>query len=187
MPYAFFLILLALALIIYLAWAAKNLIFYIKVPRDTALIVTGPGTKTRVHFDGATVWPLLNKKTFVPMPYLPVKMLFLSRDALVCRNGVRAEVRVVFYLKLKAKSDDVLQALETMELFGIADVNAVSNRYKARFTQTLRDAVRELDFQQIMDDRAAFCRQLTQTANYNLNGYKIEEVCLEYFKQIPET
>lgn len=147
--YPFFLILLALALIIYLAWAAKNLIFYIKVPRDTALIVTGPGTKTAVHFKGATVWPLFHKKAFVTMPYLPVKVLLLSRDAPVCRDNIEVEVRAAFYLKLNAKAQDVLTALETMGIHSIDDVNVVTKVFKARFAEALRIAVKEQDFEQL--------------------------------------
>lgn len=182
--YPFFLILLALMLIIYLTWAAKNLVFYIKVPRNTALIITGPGAKTAVHFKSATVWPLIHKKAFVPMPYLPVKILLLSRDALTCRDDITVEVRATFYLKLNAKAQDVLMALETMGFHSIDNVNVVTKVFKARFAETLRVAVKEQDFGQIMDDRAAFCRRLEKTAGADLSGYKLEEVCLEYFKPV---
>ena len=170
MGYAVFLALISIAIILWLAWAAKHLIFYINVPQDTALLVTGPGAKTTVHFKGAAVWPLVNQKTFVPMPYLPVKILLLSRDAPVCRDNIRAEVRATFYLKLKAKPQDVLLALETMGLYGIADTQAVSRVFKSRFAAALCRAASEQDFEQIMADRAAFCKQLATTANADLSG-----------------
>lgn len=182
-----FVLLLAGAAFLVLALAAVLKTCYIKVPRGLALIVSGPGGKSRVYFSGAFVCQLLCQKEFMRLPLLTLALDRRGREGLTCRDGLRADISLVFYLKVREAGQDVLRAADVLGAAQASDPARVSELFSARFAEALKICARQFDLARIIDDRRAFGQYLAEAIGTELNGYTLLGVAVDHLEQTPES
>ena len=83
--------------------------FYIKVPQGTALIVNDLSSTPKVHFTGALVYPVIYKKEFMRISLITIEVDRRGKDGLICRDNMRADINVAFYLRVNETPQDVLK------------------------------------------------------------------------------
>ena len=88
--------------------------FYVKVPQGTALIVNDLSSTPKVHFTGALVYPVIYKKEFMRISLITLEVDRRGKDGLICRDNMRADINVAFYLRVNETAQDVLKVAKAI-------------------------------------------------------------------------
>ena len=160
--------------------------FYIKVPQGTALIVNDMSTTPKVHFTGALVYPVIYKKEFMKISLITLEIDRRSKDGLICRDNLRADITVAFYLRVNETSTDVLKVAKAIGAERASDRIAVNELFNAKFSEALKTAGKQFDFVQLFEERQNFRDRILEVIGNDLNGYVLEDVAIDYLEQTPK-
>ncbi|AWM80183.1 hypothetical protein DKL61_07310 [Gammaproteobacteria bacterium ESL0073] len=171
------------ALIILVVLIVKS--FYIKVPQGTALIVNTLSSIPKVSFTGALVYPVIYKKEFMKISLITLEIDRRGSEGLICRDNIRADITVAFYLKVNATQDDVLKVAKSVGADRASDHAAVATLFNAKFSEALKTAGKKFDFEELFSDRKRFRDSIIEAIGDDLNGYSLEDAAIDYLDQTP--
>lgn len=172
--------------IVIIGLAAMLKAFYVKVPQGTALIVNGLGSQPKVHFTGAIVYPVIYKKEYMRISLLTLEIDRRGKDGLICRDNLRADITVAFYIKVNPKPEDVLLVAKAVGADRASDTNAVGNLFNAKFSEALKTVGKQFDMHQLFEDRLNFRQRIVEVIGSDLNGYTLEDVAIDFLEQTPK-
>ena len=97
-------------------------LFYIKVAQGTALIVNDMSSTPKVHFTGALVYPIIHKKELMNISLITLDVDRRGRDGLICKDNMRADISVAFYLRVNETAEDVLRVAKSIGADRASDI-----------------------------------------------------------------
>ncbi|MEX0447802.1 hypothetical protein [Xenorhabdus sp. SGI246] len=181
-----FLIIIATIIIVILGFFGLFKAFYIKVPQGTALIVNDMSSQPKVHFTGALVYPIIYKKEFMRISLLTLEVDRRGKDGLICKDNLRADITVAFYLRVNETTEDVLKVAKSIGVERASDHNAVSTLFSAKFSEALKTVGKQLELAKLFEDRQNFRDRIVDVIGKDLNGYALEDVAIDYLEQTPK-
>jgi len=161
--------------------------FYIKVPQGTALIVNDRTSTPKVHFTGAMVWPVIYMKEFMRISLITLEIDRRGKDGLICRDNMRADITVAFYLRVNETQEDVLRVAKSIGVERASDRTAVNELFNAKFSEALKTVGKRFDFVQLFEERQSFRDRIVEVIGNDLNGYVLEDVAIDYLEQTPKS
>jgi uncharacterized membrane protein YqiK len=159
--------------------------FYIKVPQGTALIVNDMTSKPKVHFTGALVYPVIYKKEFMKISLITFDVERRGKDGLICKDNLRADICVAFYLRVNETTEDVLKVAKSIGVDRASDQKAVSSLFSAKFSEALKTVGKQFELSKLFEDRMNFRERIIDVIGKDLNGYALEDVAIDYLEQTP--
>ena len=160
--------------------------FYIKVPQGTALIVNDLSSTPKVHFTGALVYPVIYKKEFMQISLITLEVDRRGKDGLICKDNMRADITVAFYLRVNETQQDVLKVAKSIGVERASDKQAVNELFNAKFSEALKTVGKQIDFVKLFENRQEFRDRIVQVIGNDLNGYILEDVAIDYLEQTPK-
>jgi uncharacterized membrane protein YqiK len=160
--------------------------FYIKVPQGTALIVNDMSSMPKVHFTGALVYPIIYKKEFMKISLITLEVDRRGKDGLICRDNMRADITVAFYLRVNETQQDVLKVAKAIGVDRASEKNAVNELFNAKFSEALKTVGKKIDFVALFENRQEFRDRIVEVIGNDLNGYVLEDVAIDYLEQTPK-
>ncbi|HTO20795.1 MAG TPA: flotillin family protein [Pseudomonas sp.] len=160
--------------------------FYIKVPQGTALIVNDLSSTPKVHFTGALVYPVIYLKEFMKISLITLEVDRRGKDGLICRDNLRADITVAFYLRVNETQEDVLKVAKAIGVDRASDRGAVNELFNAKFSEALKTVGKQFDFVQLFEERQSFRDRIVEVIGNDLNGYVLEDVAIDYLEQTPK-
>ncbi len=160
--------------------------FYIKVPQGTALIVNDMSSTPKVHFTGALVYPVIYKKEFMKISLITLEVDRRGKDGLICRDNMRADITVAFYLRVNETQQDVLKVAKAIGVERASDKAAVNELFNAKFSEALKTVGKQIDFVKLFENRQEFRDRIVEVIGNDLNGYILEDVAIDYLEQTPK-
>lgn len=157
--------------------------FYIKVPQGTALIVNDMSSMPKVHFTGALVYPVIYLKEFMRISLITLEVDRRGKDGLICRDNMRADITVAFYLRVNETQEDVLKVAKAIGVDRASDRAAVNELFNAKFSEALKTVGKQFDFVQLFENRQDFRDRIVEIIGNDLNGYVLEDVAIDYLEQ----
>ncbi|MBD9414831.1 flotillin family protein [Pseudomonas sp. PDM16] len=157
--------------------------FYIKVPQGTALIVNDMSSTPKVHFTGALVYPVIYLKEFMKISLITLEVDRRGKDGLICKDNMRADITVAFYLRVNETQEDVLKVAKAIGVDRASDRGAVNELFNAKFSEALKTVGKQFDFVQLFENRQDFRDRIVETIGNDLNGYVLEDVAIDYLEQ----
>jgi uncharacterized membrane protein YqiK len=157
--------------------------FYIKVPQGTALIVNDMSSTPKVHFTGALVYPVIYLKEFMRISLITLEVDRRGKDGLICKDNMRADITVAFYLRVNETQEDVLKVAKAIGVDRASDRAAVNELFNAKFSEALKTVGKQFDFVQLFENRQDFRDRIVETIGNDLNGYVLEDVAIDYLEQ----
>ncbi|WP_137974235.1 flotillin family protein [Pseudomonas sp. F(2018)] len=157
--------------------------FYIKVPQGTALIVNDMSSTPKVHFTGALVYPVIYLKEFMRISLITLEVDRRGKDGLICKDNMRADITVAFYLRVNETQEDVLKVAKAIGVDRASDRAAVNELFNAKFSEALKTVGKQFDFVQLFENRQEFRDRIVETIGNDLNGYVLEDVAIDYLEQ----
>ncbi|MGQ7956622.1 hypothetical protein ACUTAF_02700 [Pseudomonas sp. SP16.1] len=157
--------------------------FYIKVPQGTALIVNDMSSTPKVHFTGSLVYPVIHLKEFMKISLITLEVDRRGKDGLICRDNLRADITVAFYLRVNETQEDVLKVAKAIGVDRASDRAAVNELFNAKFSEALKTVGKQFDFVQLFENRQEFRDRIVEVIGNDLNGYVLEDVAIDYLEQ----
>ena len=174
---------IAFALVVIFGLIGLFKAFYRKVEQGTALIVNDMSTTPKVHFTGALIIPVLYKAEEMQISLINLEIDRRGKEGLICKDNMRADIRVNFYLRVNEKAEDVLKVAKTVGAARASDKNAVDALFNAKFSEALKTVGKRFDFVDLFEKRQEFRDAIVEVIGKDLNGYVLEDVAIDYLEQ----
>ncbi len=161
--------------------------FYIKVEQGTALIINTLRNKPKVTFTGGMVLPIIHMKELMKISLITLEVDRRSKDGLICKDNMRADITVAFYLRVNETEQDVLRVAKAVGTQRASDNRAVYDLFAAKFSEALKTVGKTLEFEELFEDRQRFRDAIVEAIGSDLNGYSLEDVAIDYLEQTPKS
>jgi len=161
--------------------------FYTKVPQGTALIVNDLSPIPKVSFTGAFVVPVIHKKEEMKISLITMEVDRRGSDGLICKDNIRADINVAFYLRVNETREDVLRVAKAISVDRASDKDAVNELFNAKFSEALKTVGKQMEFTDLFENRIMFREKIVEVIGDDLNGYALEDVAIDYLEQTPKS
>jgi uncharacterized membrane protein YqiK len=157
---------------------------YRKVAQGQALVINRV-RDVDVTFSGGIVLPVLHKAEYMD---ISVKRLDVDRrghDGLICKDHIRADVAVSFYIRVNPTRESVLDVAKLIGCDDASNPETLAGLFTAKFSEALKTVGKQMDFVDLYDQRVAFRDRVIETIGRDLNGYLLDDVAIEHLEQTP--
>jgi uncharacterized membrane protein YqiK len=161
--------------------------FYRKVDQGQALIVNDLSPTPKVYFTGAMVLPVIHRSETMKISVITLELNRTGKEGLICKDNLRADITVAFYLRVNETAGDVLRVAKSVGVNRASDRDAVNQLFNAKFSEALKTVGKKLEFMQLFEERQYFRDSIIETIGEDLNGYVLEDVAIDYLEQTPKT
>ncbi|BDS06453.1 flotillin family protein [Oceaniferula spumae] len=160
------------------------LLFYRKVEKGTALVVTGL-PKTKVIFNGGTVIPLFNRAELMDISVKRIEVDRTGKNGLICKDNMRADIKVAFFVRVNNIEDDVLRVAESIGCDRASSESEIRALFDAKFSEALKTVGKKFDFIQLYEERDTFRDEMLKIIGTDLNGFVLDDAAIDYLEQTP--
>lgn len=180
------LVTVAIVIVILLAVGIPSLILkaYRKSTQGQALIRTG-WSDTKVSFGGVFVFPIIHKMEAMDITVKTIMINRTGKDGLVCKDNLRADIQVAFFVRVNKTVDAVKRVSESIGCKRASDQKALEQLFDAKFSEALKTVGKHFDFTELYDSRAQFNERIQEEIGRDLNGYVLEDCAIDYLEQTP--
>ena len=160
--------------------------FYRKVDQGVALIVNDMSATPKVHFTGALIIPVLYRAELMRISLITLQVDRRGKEGLICRDNMRADIAVAFYLRVNETQEDVLRVAKAIGADRASDKHAVDELFNAKFSEALKTVGKKFEFTELFEKRQEFRDEIIKVIGNDLNGYVLEDVAIDYLEQTPK-
>ncbi|MFT7625536.1 MAG: putative membrane protein YqiK, partial [Myxococcota bacterium] len=164
-----------------LAFFAK---YYQRVEQGKALIVTKKGG-AEVSFTTSFVLPLFHRMEFMDISVKTIEIAREGKDGLICRDNIRADIKVTFFVRVNPVQEDVLKVASNIGCTRASHQGTLEELFIAKFSEALKTVGKNLDFEDLYTRRDDFKDDIVKVIGKYLNGYVLEDVAIDYLEQTP--
>ena len=182
-----FLIGVGILLVLLLGLAGLFKAFYRKVDQGVALIVNDMSSTPKVHFTGALIVPVLYRAELMRISLITLQVDRRGKEGLICRDNMRADIAVAFYLRVNETQADVLRVAKAIGADRASDKHAVDELFNAKFSEALKTVGKKFHFTELFEKRQEFRDEIIAVIGNDLNGYVLEDVAIDYLEQTPKS
>lgn len=159
--------------------------FYRKVDQGKALIINKMGKEPVVTFTGGVVYPIFHRAEVMDISVKTIDIDRRGKDGLICRDNIRADIKVTFFVRVNKTVEDVLQVAQSIGCQRASDQETLEALFVAKFSEALKSAGKGLDFEDLYTKREEFRDMIIGIIGQDLNGYKLEDAAIDYLEQTP--
>ncbi|MGW4173017.1 flotillin family protein [Streptomyces chartreusis] len=157
-----------------------------KVEQGKALIVSKL-RKVDVTFTGQVVLPVLHKAEVMDISVKAIEITRTGKDGLICRDNIRADIRITFFVKVNKTVEDVIKVAQAVGTARASDRDTLQELFHAKFSEALKTVGKQLDFTDLYTKRDELRYRIIEVIGVDLNGYHLEDAAIDYLEQTPLT
>jgi flotillin len=158
--------------------------WYKKVPQGKAIVRTGSGG-VKVSFNGMIIIPVLHRIEWMDISVKKVEIHRVGKDGLICRDNMRADIKVAFFVRVNPKAEDVVKVAQTLGVERASHESTLNQLFEAKFSEALKTVGKRFDFVELYDARERFRQEILNTIGTNLNGFVLDDAAIDYLEQTP--
>jgi flotillin len=158
--------------------------WYNKVPQGKVLVRTGAGG-TNVSFSAMFVIPVLHKVEIMDISLKELEISRMGKDGLICKDNIRADIKVAFYVRVNKAVEDVIKVAQTIGVERASQKETLVVIFDAKFSEALKTIGRRFDFVDLYSDRDKFKNEIVNLIGTDLNGYILDDCAIDYLEQTP--
>ncbi|MDB1086791.1 flotillin family protein [Streptomyces sp. ACA25] len=155
-----------------------------KVEQGKALIVSKM-RKVDVTFTGMVVLPVLHKAEIMDISVRAMEISRTGKDGLICADNIRADIRISFFVRVNKTAEDVIRVAQAIGTQRASDQATLQELFNAKFSEALKTVGKQLEFEGLYTQREEFRDQIIHVIGRDLNGYRLEDVAIDYLEQTP--
>ncbi|MDI3406471.1 SPFH domain-containing protein [Streptomyces cavernicola] len=155
-----------------------------KVEQGKALIVSKM-RKVDVTFTGQVVLPVLHKAEVMDISVKTIDIVRAGRDGLICRDNIRADIRISFFVRVNKTVEDVIRVAQAIGTARASDQNTLQELFNAKFSEALKTVGKQMDFADLYTKRDELRDRIIQLIGTDLNGYSLEDAAIDHLEQTP--
>ncbi|MET9953834.1 flotillin family protein [Streptomyces sp. NPDC006339] len=157
-----------------------------KVEQGKALIVSKM-RKVDVTFTGQVVLPVLHKAEVMDISVKTIEVSRTGRDGLICRDNIRADIRITFFVRVNKTAQDVIKVAQAIGTQRASDKATLQELFNAKFSEALKTVGKQMDFTDLYTKREELRFRIIEIIGIDLNGYSLEDAAIDYLEQTPLT
>jgi flotillin len=155
-----------------------------KIQPGKAGIIVGLGGM-RVSFDWMLRFPIFQTIEFVDISVKKLEIARKGKDGLVCKDNIRADISVAFYIRVEATEESVRKVAQMLTPDRVSDMNQLRELFEAKFSEALKTAGKQMEFHELFMERTKFREQIQVTIGKDLDGFLLQDVAIDYLEQTP--
>lgn len=155
---------------------------YRKVDQGKALVRNGMGG-AKVNFTGMLVLPVIHKAQIMDISVKRIEIERSGKDGLICADNMRADIKVVFFVRVNKTVDDVLKVAQALGCERASDNQALIDLFDAKFSEALKTVGKRFEFTELYAERDRFKTEILQIIGTDLNGYVMDDCAIDYLEQ----
>ncbi|MEU0601323.1 SPFH domain-containing protein [Streptomyces sp. NPDC006393] len=157
---------------------------YRKVDQGRALIVSRT-RKVDVSFTGQVVLPVLHRAEVMDISVKTIEISRSGRDGLICRDNIRADIRISFFVKVNKTVEDVIKVAQSVGTERASHQDTLQTLFHAKFSEALKTVGKQMDFTDLYTKREELRFHIIELIGVDLNGYHLEDAAIDYLEQTP--
>jgi len=161
-----------------------GLTFYRKVEKGTALVRTGLGG-TKVYFNGGAIIPVMHRADLMDISLKRVEIDRTGKNGLICKDNMRADIKVAFFVRVNNADEDVLQVAGSIGCDRASSEQEIRQLFDAKFSEALKTVGKQFDFIQLYEQRDQFRDEILKVIGTDLNGFVLDDAAIDYLEQTP--
>lgn len=158
---------------------------YKKVEQGRAMIINTMRSEPKVTFTGGVVIPVFHKLEVMDISLKTIEVDRSGIDGLICRDNIRADIKVAFFVKVNKNRDDVLKVAQAIGCERASNIATLEALFSAKFSEALKTVGKSLEFEDLYAKRDNFRDMIIDNIGTDLNGYVLEDVAIDYLEQTP--
>lgn len=158
--------------------------WYRKAAQGQALVKTGVGG-TKVSFNGMLIVPVLHRLEIMEISLKNIVIARHGNDGLVCKDNLRADIKVVFFVRVNKTSESVIKVAQSVGCDRAADLEALVALFDSKFSEALKTVGKKFDFVDLYNKRDEFRQEILNIIGTDLNGYILDDAAIDYLEQTP--
>ena len=170
------------AIVLFIGLVVLIIKTYHKVDQGKALIKNGWGG-TSVSFGGMLILPILHRAEVMDISVKRIPIERLGRDGLICKDNMRADIKVAFFVRVNKTVADVAKVAEALGVSRASDRQAMIDLFDAKFSEALKTVGKKFDFVDLYKERAEFKDEILQIIGTDLNGFVLDDCAIDYLEQ----
>lgn len=155
-----------------------------KVQPGRAGVKTGIGG-VKVAFDWLVHFPLVQNYHIVDISVKKLEIARKGKDGLVCRDNIRADITVAFYIRVDATEESVRKVSQMLTPERVSDLSQLRELFEAKFSEALKTAGKQMEFHELFTERIKFRDEIQRTIGKDLDGFLLQDVAIDYLEQTP--
>ena len=168
--------------------------FIKKIKPSEAGVRTGFGG-IKVQKDWILCVPILQQLQIMDLSMKKLEVVRKGKDGLICQDNIRADIEVVFYVRVNDEKSEVDGRTGYHDIKTVAtkvgcerasEIELLRQLFEAKFSEALKSAAKLMDFEKLNTDRMPFRQVIIDTIGSDLNGYILEDVTIDYLEQTPK-
>lgn len=161
--------------------------FLRKIEPGKALIIIRPFSKKgpKVTFSGGIVLPLFHKAEVMDISTKVMTVTRKGTDGLICKDNIRADITVHFYIRVNSNPEDVLKVATTIGCARASTHETLNELFQAKFSEALKTVGKQMEYAELFKERTVFKEEIIKTIGQDLNGYRLEDTAIDYLAQTP--
>lgn len=157
--------------------------FYKKIPHGKAIVRTGVGGGKVAFNKGMYVIPVLHRMEIMDISVKKLQIDRLEHEGLICKDNIRADIKVAFFIRVNKNVDDVLNVAQIIGTERASDVDTLTNLFEAKFSEALKTVGKKFDFVELYEARREFRTEILNIIGTDLNGYILDDCAIDYLEQ----
>ena len=168
-------------------------LFIKKIKPGEAGVRTGFGG-IKVKKDWMYRVPILQQLQIMDLSVKKLEVVRKGKDGLICEDNIRADIEVVFYVRVNDEKVEVDGKTDFHDIKTVAtqvgcerasEIELLKQLFEAKFSEALKSAGKKMQFEKLYTDRIPFRQEIIETIGSDLNGYTLEDVAIDYLEQTP--
>ncbi|MDR1380132.1 MAG: hypothetical protein LBJ47_01485 [Tannerella sp.] len=157
--------------------------FYKKIPQGKSIVRTGVGG-TKVAFNkGMYVIPIFHKMEIMDISLKKVQIERMNHDGLICKDNIRADIKVAFFVRVNKSVNDVINVAQTIGCERASAIETLKEIFEAKFSEALKTVGKKFDFIELYEARREFRDEIMNIIGTDLNGYVLDDCAIDYLEQ----
>lgn len=157
--------------------------FYHKVEQGHAMIINTLRAEPDVSFTGGMVYPIIHKRELMEISLKTIEIDRLGKDGLICRDNIRADIKVTFFLRVNKTKEDVLKVAQAVGCARASSQATLESLFSAKFAEALKTVGKSMDFVDLYQARDRFRDDIIRQIGNDLSGYILEDAAIDYIEQ----
>ncbi len=156
-----------------------------RIPQQgQALVRTGVGG-IRIAFEsGIFVFPIVHRLEIMDISVKRVEIHREGSTGLICKDNLRADIKVTFYVRVDSKSPDHVKAVaQILGCQRASDTQVLAELFEPKFSDALKTAGRDFNFEDLLNKRAEFRDAIKVHVGTDLNGYILDDAAIDILEQ----
>ncbi len=171
-------------IVVFLAILAAFFVCVRKIQPGRAGLRTGFGG-VNISFDWMLRIPVIQTYHIVDISVKKLEIARKGKDGLVCKDNIRADIIVAFYIRVEATVESVRKVAQMLTPERVSDISQLRELFEAKFSEALKTAGKQMEFHELFTERIKFRDQIQNTIGKDLDGFFLQDVAIDYIEQTP--